>query len=1244
MDNIPVGADVFFSGSGTPCNTCGNKAGHVGVYVGDGYMVHAMNKQIRKDKVSTIAGYSNLTYIGWGWHGGITIISNQVPEGCLDNVSGGAGKLYVRGWAFDYDDPGASLGIHVYIDGPAGSGTCIGTTTANVSRPDVDNVYHTGSNHGYDAAIACPAGTHSVYVYAIDTAGGHNPCIGEGTVTVAEAGQEMTSGYDRTIPDGDYAIVLTSTLGSDSFYFLDINGRELPAASGTNVNICAGTGDPAAMANYELWTVKYGDDGFYTITQKDTNISLDVVDASRANAANVQVHQVNGSSAQKWAISRNDSGYRIQAKCSGFSLDNSNGVVATDNNVWVCRANDSAAQRWTFVPVNELCEPCDPILPDGDYAIVMTSTVGSSPFYYLDAQGYDVPAPDQANVQLFSSSEAFTDLPVSDYWTLTYRDGYYTITQMGSNAALDAAGGMRTSLSKGTNVQIFASDGKYGQQWSITKNGDGYRLKSRLTGYSLDITGGTVEDRTNIRVWTANDSAAQRWSFIPVNRDISQATVSVIEDQTFIGSAITPKPTVTWGGIELVEGTDYTLSYSNNSAVGVATVTITGKGGYVNSKDVTFSIVSAAPTITAQPQDVTGAVGTMATFTVTAEGTDLTYQWYWRAKGSTAWNKSSQVGNKTNALSVPIIETRDGQSYCCVVTSSSNDSVTSDVATLHVRSSLTIASQPADFTGPLGAKATFTVAAKGTDISYQWQWSRDNGKTWTNSSSAFVGYRSASMQVPITEARDGYLYRCVVTDESGKSVTSDSAKLTIGAAGLAITKQPEDFIGPVGSKATFTVAAKGESLTYQWQWSRDNGKTWTNSSSNFTGYRSASMQVPITSARNGYQYRCVVIDSSGSVVTSDAATLTIGASALAITSQPADYVGPLGSKATFTIAAAGEGLTYRWQWSRDNGKTWANSSSACPGYNTATMQVPITEARNGYLYRCVVTDTSGATVTSGAATLTAGAAALTIVSQPSDYEGVAGATASFAVKTNGSGVTYQWQWSRDNGKTWSNSSSVMMGYNTATLQVPITSVRNGYLYRCVAIDASGAMAVSNAAKLTVVDQLSAAAQQTVATVESMASVAGEFDTVPDAPESPTAEAAEPTEIDLLATVSESSVGSENEASESLSVESETATPEQEPFEVKLALASDEDVDPAKLSCALGDKLVLIADVDGEGFSFQWQVFDVEADIWVDLAGQTSSELAFYVAAETEGRVFRCAIVDAQGSCATIATLVCIDVR
>ncbi len=83
--------------------------------------------------------------------------------------------------------------------------------------------------------------------------------------------------------------------------------------------------------------------------------------------------------------------------------------------------------------------------------------------------------------------------------------------------------------------------------------------------------------------------------------DIAGATVAAIASQTYTGSAITPKPVVTYGATTLAVGINYGLSYTNNTNVGTATVTLTGLSPYTGTKAVTFQIVKATPTVTTWP-------------------------------------------------------------------------------------------------------------------------------------------------------------------------------------------------------------------------------------------------------------------------------------------------------------------------------------------------------------------------------------------------------------------------------------------------------------------------------------------------------------------------------------------------------------------------------------------------------------------------------------------------------------------
>ncbi len=117
----------------------------------------------------------------------------------------------------------------------------------------------------------------------------------------------------------------------------------------------------------------------------------------------------------------------------------------------------------------------------------------------------------------------------------------------------------------------------------------------------------TLYYTNNINVGTAsititgigNYGGTKVINFTIAGKDLKNATVSTISDQTYTGKAITPKPTVTLTGTTLRENIDYTLNYYNNTNAGIATITITGKGEYSGSITKTFNIVQNSITISA---------------------------------------------------------------------------------------------------------------------------------------------------------------------------------------------------------------------------------------------------------------------------------------------------------------------------------------------------------------------------------------------------------------------------------------------------------------------------------------------------------------------------------------------------------------------------------------------------------------------------------------------------------------------
>lgn len=415
-------------------------------------------------------------------------------------------------------------------------------------------------------------------------------------------------------------------------------------------------------------------------------------------------------------------------------------------------------------------------------------------------------------------------------------------------------------------------------------------------------------------------------------------------------------------------------SWSDSSLPGAKTNTISiditaARNGYkfrCNVSDVNGHVITSREaklyvksvlSVIEQPNDYFGFVGEHATFYVVATGEGLSYQWQVNKNGT--WINSSLPGAKSDSLHFDITAARNGYKFRCVIKDTKGNTVTSDFATLVVYQSFAITKNPENCSGPVNGTALFKVIASGDDLKYQWQ-VNSNG-TWRDSS--MPGAKTDTLSVSITTARNGYKFRCVVKTANGaESITSNEATLTV-VQSLTITSDPANYTGVAGGKAVFTVTADGIGLKYQWQVNK-NG-TWADSS--MTGCKTDTLTVDITSARNGYKFRCVIRDAVGNTVTSKDATLSV-AQAINITAQPLNYTGPAGDTAIFKVAAEGEGLTYQWQVNKNG--TWANSSMT--GCKTNSLSVNITDARDGYKFRCVIKNASGITVTTEEVTLFVG--------------------------------------------------------------------------------------------------------------------------------------------------------------------------------------------------------------------------------------------------------------------------------
>ena len=132
------------------------------------------------------------------------------------------------------------------------------------------------------------------------------------------------------------------------------------------------------------------------------------------------------------------------------------------------------------------------------------------------------------------------------------------------------------------NVQ-FASSNPNVAVVSTSENDYYYGKKATVTAISPGTTTITATLDDNGTLWS-------RSFVLAVTKDIAGCTALPIPDQPYTGSPIQPAVTIKDGEKTLVNGTDYTVSYSNNTSAGTAEASIAGKGAYSGASMIYFHI------------------------------------------------------------------------------------------------------------------------------------------------------------------------------------------------------------------------------------------------------------------------------------------------------------------------------------------------------------------------------------------------------------------------------------------------------------------------------------------------------------------------------------------------------------------------------------------------------------------------------------------------------------------------------
>ena len=267
---------------------------------------------------------------------------------------------------------------------------------------------------------------------------------------------------------------------------------------------------------------------------------------------------------------------------------------------------------------------------------------------------------------------------------------------------------------------------------------------------------------------------------------------------------------------------------------------------------------------------------------------------------------------------------------------------------------VTIINQPESVEAAVGTKFAITAGAQGDGLTYQWYYKEGYQKNFSASNNRTSAY-AYTMQ-DYMHNRSVY---CVITDQYGNQVATETAIITRPPVTVRINKQPESVQAEIGQRFSVSVQAEGDGSTYQWYYKNAGSKEFAVSSNKSSAY-AYSMQ----SYMAGRQVYCVITDQYGNSVTTDVATISLPPKELEILTQPTDVYASLNEKFSIAPKVQGDGLTYQWYYKESYQNKFSASSNRTSAY-AYSMQ----SYMNGRSVYCVITDQFGNTVQTDVVTI-----------------------------------------------------------------------------------------------------------------------------------------------------------------------------------------------------------------------------------------------------------------------------------
>lgn len=321
----------------------------------------------------------------------------------------------------------------------------------------------------------------------------------------------------------------------------------------------------------------------------------------------------------------------------------------------------------------------------------------------------------------------------------------------------------------------------------------------------------------------------------------------------------------------------FLISSIDNTDAGSYYCVVSNTCGTLQSTTKTL-VISEAPTLTSQSQNVSICEGQAATFSISATGSSpLSYQWY--------QDTGLVYGANSNTYTLASVSKANAGNYYCVV-SNACGSVQSSIKVLNVSEVPTILSQSTSATLCEGQGMVLNVSSIGTSpMSYQWFKDTDSIP-----GASFNLYMLAAV-----DTSDIASYTCRVSNLCGNDVSS-AISISVNQ-NISLIYQSGDSTRCEGESSSFEVQATGTGpITYQWF----------KGSTAIPSATSSILSLQNLSSADQGSYYCQVSNVCN--------TITSSAKALDVHSNPIESLGQDTSFCAGGIITLSPGLGYICQW------------------------------------------------------------------------------------------------------------------------------------------------------------------------------------------------------------------------------------------------------------------------------------------------------------------------------------------